>query len=76
MQRVFLIPGFFGFANFGDVKYFAHVQEVLSSAFHDCGEDVELHCVDTPPTASLPIRAAAIADALVAADDSRDLRPL
>ena len=73
MQRVFLIPGFFGFANFGDLKYFAHVQEVLTSAFHDCGEDVELHYVDTPPTASLPTRAAAIADALVAADDGRDL---
>jgi triacylglycerol lipase len=66
MHHVFLIPGFFGFANFGDIKYFMHVREVLGLAFENRGERAEIHYVLTLPTASLPQRASAIADALAA----------
>jgi pimeloyl-ACP methyl ester carboxylesterase len=65
MHDIFLIPGFFGFANFGDIKYFSHVREVLMSAANRHGHEVRIHYVKTLPTASLERRAAAVADAIV-----------
>ncbi len=58
-HHVYLIPGFFGFANLGELVYFAHVKEVLAAA---CAAQtpslkVKVHVVDPPPTASLPRRA-------------------
>tara|TARA_R110002096_G_scaffold171490_4_gene344508 strand:- start:139477 stop:140601 length:1125 start_codon:yes stop_codon:yes gene_type:complete len=64
MHDVFLIPGFFGFANFGEIKYFSHVGEVLTSAFSKRGHEVRIHFVKTLPTASLAKRAAAVAEAI------------
>lgn len=52
MDRVYLVPGFFGFANLGDVRYFGHVARHLE----DAGVDA-VHVVPTLPTASLPRRA-------------------
>lgn len=54
--HVYLIPGFFGFANFGDFKYFAHVRQLLDRLFGDAGREVALHYVATLPTASLRMR--------------------
>ncbi len=59
-HHVYLVPGFFGFANFGELKYFAHVHEVLASWFADHGVDAAVHPVPTLPTASLRRRAAVL----------------
>jgi triacylglycerol lipase len=56
-QHVFLIPGFFGFANLGEILYFAHVHRFLPQACAELGLDVACHAVPTYPTASLRKRA-------------------
>ena len=56
-HHIYLIPGFFGFSNFGDLKYFAHVTEVLEAALRQRGIEVSVHYVRTLPTASLRRRA-------------------
>jgi triacylglycerol lipase len=57
VHHVYLVPGFFGFANLGDLKYFAHVREYLLGAFGRRGLGVHVDVVATLPTASLPRRA-------------------
>lgn len=56
-HRVYLVPGFFGFANFGDVFYFSHVREFLAHQFVGTGLEVEVIAVPTSPTASIRERA-------------------
>ena len=56
-QHVFLIPGFFGFDNLGDLAYFAHAREALLDWCRRAGVDVYVHTVSTLPTASLRQRA-------------------
>jgi len=57
-HHVFLIPGFFGFANFGRLVYFTHVREFLEDALAREGLTVEIHRVRVKPTSSLRVRAA------------------
>src|SRR5262245_3422254 len=57
-HHVFLIPGFFGFVNFGRLVYFSHVREFLEDALSREGLTVEIHRVRVKPTSSLRIRAA------------------
>jgi len=57
-QHVFLIPGFFGFVNFGRLVYFTHVREFLEDALSREGLTVEIHRVRVKPTSSLRVRAA------------------
>lgn len=57
-HHVFLIPGFFGFVNFGRLVYFGHVREYLEDAFARERMRVELHGVRLSPTASLRVRTA------------------
>ncbi|EDM74404.1 hypothetical protein PPSIR1_17110 [Plesiocystis pacifica SIR-1] len=56
-QHVVLVPGFFGFVNFGPLIYFAHVKEIIEAAFERHGERVQIHRVRTGPVASLRQRA-------------------
>ena len=56
-HHVYLVPGFFGFANFGDFRYFAHVREHLLAWMRAHGIDAEIHYAPTFPTASLRKRA-------------------
>lgn len=58
IQHVYLIPGFFGFSNFGRLVYFAHVRERLERKLGAMGVRAEIHRVRIPPTASLHRRAA------------------
>ena len=72
-HHVFLIPGFFGFANVGDLKYFRHVRSFLHAALGARGVAPAIHYVATRPLASLERRAAILADALAehaGADDA------
>ncbi|MBM4319130.1 MAG: triacylglycerol lipase [Deltaproteobacteria bacterium] len=57
LHHVYLIPGFFGFANFGEFSYFSHVAELLASRLVRHRLDVALHVVKSPPTASIRRRA-------------------
>lgn len=70
--HVFLVPGFFGFADLGDVRYFAHVERALRRHFGERGVEPRLHLVRVPPTGSLPRRAAALAEQIAAADPDID----
>ena len=63
-HTVFLVPGFFGFANLGRVRYFGHVRGALRKALERRGLSLEVHCVRTHPTASLRVRTARLADTI------------
>ncbi len=63
-HHVLLVPGFFGFANLGDFAYFAHVQDLLGEVGPGLGLDGQVRVVLTEPTASLPRRAALLAECI------------
>ena len=56
-HHAYLVPGFFGFANFGDLTYFGHVRNHLLAAFAARGLTLHVEVVPTLPTASLLRRA-------------------
>jgi triacylglycerol lipase len=55
-RHVFLIPGFFGFANLGDFAYWGPVRHKLGELLDAAGIPAEIHCVKSLPTASLRVR--------------------
>jgi hypothetical protein len=64
-HHVYLVPGFFGFANLGELRYFTHIREFLAGSCHPLGIGARIHLVKTFPTSSLPRRAAHLAEAIV-----------
>lgn len=72
MRYVYLIPGFFGFANLGRLRYFMHVHDFLLQRCATRGAAVEIRVVKTRPTASLPARAARLGEVIAAT--ARDRR--
>lgn len=64
MDRVFLIPGFFGFSNIGEMKYFFHVRRALEAALAQRGLPATIHDVATLPTSSLQRRAGRLAEVI------------
>ena len=52
-HRIYLIPGFFGFANVGELKYFSHVRTLLEERLAERGIEAFVHYVPTLPTASI-----------------------
>lgn len=71
-SHVYLVPGFLGFANLGQIAYFGHVRRLLATRLAAVGLDVHIHIVHTPPTASLPRRAARIAETIAATAQDDD----
>lgn len=65
MHHVYLIPGFFGFSNLGDVHYFGAVRDTLARHFARRGQPVEIFGVKTFPTGSLSRRARRVFEAIV-----------
>ncbi len=63
-HRIYLVPGFLGFANLGRITYFGHVRRILGAHFAALGLEAHIHIVRTPPTASLPARAARLAEVI------------
>jgi len=61
---VYLIPGFFGFASFGEFKYFSHARRALDEGLRARGVNAEIHEVRVLPTASLPRRASTLLSAI------------
>lgn len=63
-EHIVLVPGFFGFTHLGQLPYFAHVEPLLLEAAAAAAQPVEISVVSTDPTASLPYRAARLAEHL------------
>jgi len=63
-HRVYLIPGFFGFSTLGDLAYFAHVRDEVTSLLADCGVRAVVEPIATRPTASFRRRATYLLDAI------------
>ena len=72
--HVVLVPGFFGFANLGDLAYFGHVHAYLRDAYPARGWEPVLHVVRTSPTASLLRRTVRVVDTIV--EDAGDGVPI
>lgn len=64
IHRIYLIPGFFGFADLGGITYFHHVQRILGARLERFGLGHAIHAVATIPTASIRRRAAMLASAI------------
>lgn len=64
MLHVYLVPGFFGFANLGDLTYFGHVRTYLGQVLASHGLTAEIHPVKTFPTASLERRTARLLETI------------
>jgi len=71
--HLYLIPGFFGFADIGDLRYFGHVKRFLPSALARHGIDVRMHEVPSQPTASITRRAARLLEVIRATAGGDDL---
>jgi hypothetical protein len=71
-HHVYLIPGFFGFANLGRITYFGHVRRALATRLAARGLEAHVHVVRTHPTASLPRRAARVIETIAATARARD----
>lgn len=75
-QRVYFVPGFFGFTHMGGesasrLVYFGHVRDFLLQRFAERGLEAEVEPVASHPTASLETRARDVLQAM-AATASRD----
>lgn len=65
VARVYLIPGFFGFAHFGELKYFHHVEEVLTHELGGLGRRYQVIRVDTLAAGTLARRTARLRELLM-----------
>ena len=68
-HHLFLIPGFFGFTQFGDLRYFAHVIGVLEAVFRARRIPVKIHVAETRPTASIRHRGRRLLEHMTKAAD-------
>lgn len=62
--QVVLIPGFFGFSQLAGIPYFDRAAPVLRAALAEQGIGATIRELEPPPAASLPERAARIAEVL------------
>jgi hypothetical protein len=65
-HHIYLIPGFFGFADVGGITYFHHVRQFLEAELERYGLDVEVLPVSTLPTASIRRRTGKLLDTVAA----------
>jgi triacylglycerol lipase len=57
-HHIYLVPGFFGFTNLGELVYFGHVRDFLEAEFARRGVEAEVVAILSHPTASIRQRAA------------------
>ena len=72
IHNVVLVPGFFGFGNFGDLRYFSGVREAIEREFARRGVELRVTEVATLPTASIRQRAASVLEVLSAIAEHND----
>ncbi|TVR02110.1 MAG: triacylglycerol lipase [Deltaproteobacteria bacterium] len=75
VHHIYLIPGFFGFADLGGIPYFHHVREFLRDVLSDVGVDARVTTVATLPTASIRHRAGRLLST-IEADAAEDDAPI
>jgi pimeloyl-ACP methyl ester carboxylesterase len=71
-HHIYLVPGFFGFANLGELVYYGHVRDYFVAELARRGVEAEVVTVLSHPTASIRVRAAdlfKVVEATAAADD-------
>ncbi|TNE91479.1 MAG: triacylglycerol lipase [Deltaproteobacteria bacterium] len=73
MHRIYLVPGFFGFVNLGDVRYYKHVHALLQHRLGQADEPGVVHEVATHPTASLRERTRRLYQAMAATAGPDDI---
>jgi thioesterase domain-containing protein len=61
---LYLVPGFFGFANLGELKYFGHVRSFLADRCQRLGLEAHIEVMKTYPTSSLPKRASRVVETI------------
>ncbi|MBW2527259.1 MAG: triacylglycerol lipase [Deltaproteobacteria bacterium] len=66
MQHVYLVPGFFGFANLGDFHYFGHLRDLLEDKLRVAGIESQIERVHTHPTSSIRKRARRLLETIAA----------
>src|SRR4051812_27638508 len=71
-HRIYLIPGFFGFANLGELVYFTHVKDYLTAVLAAEGRPVVVTAVQTAPTASIRKRAIRLLEVISETSSSED----
>jgi triacylglycerol lipase len=71
-HQIVLVPGFFGFGNFGELAYFNGVREALIRSFSERGVVVRVTEVTTLPTASIRVRAARVLETLLRVSQESD----
>lgn len=64
MHKVYLVPGFFGFDQIGNMSYFRRVGSVLQGALAERGFDAEIVELNTAPTSSIRRRAITLMEAV------------
>jgi triacylglycerol lipase len=74
-HHIYLVPGFFGFANLGELLYFGHVRDYLVAELARRGVEAEVVQVLSHPTGSIRTRAADLLK-VVAATAAGDEGPL
>lgn len=57
-HHIYLVPGFFGFTNLGELVYYGHVRDFLEAEFARRGVEAEVVAILSHPTASIRQRAA------------------
>ncbi|HEX5746768.1 MAG TPA: triacylglycerol lipase [Archangium sp.] len=71
-HHIYLVPGFFGFANLGELLYFGHVRDYFVAEMARRGVDVEVVQVLSHPTGSIRTRAADLYKAIEASAKNDD----
>lgn len=71
-RHIILVPGFFGFANLGDLTYWGPVQAALTEILAEGTTRTNIHCVKTLPTASLRARATRVLETIAGIAPSPD----
>lgn len=66
-RHIFLIPGFFGFANLGEFVYWGPVRHTLAGLFEEACLPAHIHSVKSLPTASLRARTRCLLEAITQA---------
>jgi hypothetical protein len=71
-RHVFLIPGFFGFANLGDFTYWGHVERKLAQLLAEAGKPASIYAVKSQPTASLRDRTRLLLETIASVNPGPD----
>lgn len=69
-NRLYLIPGFFGFADLGGISYFHHIRGILNEYLGS--RDLDIYTVETFPTASIRTRALQLAKRIYESSEPED----